>query len=277
MEPTSDQKALYRAFVAAYRVKFGPHPDVTDEAAWSLWRAELDQVDARHVDQIVELMGLGRDEKKTRPRLDDLKRARLSIANRFRIGGSGPVEACSHCSGTGLICVPAAPPGAHGKSWAIGEATRCVLTDTSFPCRCPEGAKRLNGVLRGASKDLCLRAWEYHLAVRKECGVGPERDISLGEFLKNPTGTSVRGLLGEVVIDSLRLDAERRGPPTTQFPGPAPAVTIKALRERKAAASVLSLVKEATPPAAASLGVPLAVVPTKAPVAAGPVLLRLEF
>jgi hypothetical protein len=245
--PELGSKEAAELFIALYQAHFGPHPAArawrSDDAIATrerkIWRAEIDRIEPRHMEQVIELMALDARERERggKPKVSDVRTARLKIESRYATftPGGAPRDDCCLCYGSGAICVPAAAPDATRKAWVIGDPTKAVLHDMAFPCRCTAGKQQAAHLFRFMPADVAARAWDYLQAVLAECGEQDgDRPVSLREYLARaaPEGLSARALMTQALIDSLRMDAERRGQDVSHYPSGAPSETAERLAAR---------------------------------------------
>lgn len=258
MERGSDDAA--EQFLALYGVKFGTHPasrrarddDGVARRERAMWRAEIDKIEPRHFEQVIELLALAQrdgDRRRQRPNLDEVRAAAGKFARRGQSATAPSRLACAICYGSGIYSIPAAAPTRQRAAWVIGDPS-VLLTHYAFPCRCSDGAKRMEGraIMSGMEKELARRAWEYHLACLEECGTSDaERDMTLREFLAlDYGGQSCMAMYADVIVESIRREAERHGHDTEQLPRDSRARTLELLKAKKCA-SVAGIVAAAAP------------------------------
>jgi hypothetical protein len=218
-----------RKFIAHYKARYGRFPAEKDAEQMAIWGEWIDRLTPSLVEQAVELMGLGREDRRTLPLLDDLKRAVQKLLCRYM--PEDKASDCVLCYGSGLICVPAAGPTADRPGWVIGDPTKSVLHETAFPCRCAEGRERAKRMR--VPPDVAKRALDYLEAVRKECGEDDVRGLTLRQYLAAESeGYSARTLMAQAIVDSLRMDAARKGLDTSAFPALPAQRTAESLRTR---------------------------------------------
>lgn len=204
-------------FLAMYQTRWGPHPaakayrkdDDVARLERDMWSREIEQIQPRHFEQICELIALDMKDREAtgKPKLTDLKKARLKIEGRYRLSaGNAPRPKCGLCGGTGTICVPAATPN-EGHGWTFDPAV-AVLYDFSWPCKCSVGRQVEESAFRHMSKDVIARArqtYDNAVAAADPCD---GREMTLAEFLQeHPDGGMVtpRSLLDAMREESMRL------------------------------------------------------------------------
>lgn len=243
--PDMGSREAAELFIALYQAHFGPHPAAR---AWRsddgiatrerrIWRDEIDRCEPRHFSQLIELMALDMRERERggKPKVSDLRTARLKIESRYGAKASGvPREDCALCYGSGMICVPAAPPGPGRRDWVIGDPSVAVLHEMAFPCRCTAGQKQAATTFRYLPRAVSDAAWQYLQGALEAYGrQDGDTPMALRRWLvAPPDGYAPRTIMVQAIIDSLRLEAERKGQPVDAYPDlPAPA-TVDALRKR---------------------------------------------